>query len=186
MIMKTTRNASLGILLAAAAAILALPTAAWSQALGLKIGVIDTPRLLTESPQGKAVNRRLEDEFAPRKRDLQSKQADFKARQDKLQKDGAVMGADERRNAEEKLQKDGRELERRVNEFQEDVQLKQREEFQKLQVELVNEVRNFAKQKGYDLILTDGVIYASPSMDVTKPILDALDASFKAKTGGKN
>jgi outer membrane protein len=184
--MTTTRRASRGIWLAALAGLLVVPAVAWSQAAALKIGVVDGQRLLKDSPQAKQTLKKLEEEFAPRQKDLVGKQNELKTRADKLQKDGAVMGADERRSTEEKLRNDERDISRRQNEFLEDFNLKRNEELGKLQVELVNEVRTYAKQKGYDVILSDGVIYSSPTMDVTKQILDALEANYKAKTGGKN
>lgn len=39
---------------------------------------------------------------------------------------------------------------------------------------LLEEVQNFAKSNGYDMILADGVLYANPSLDVTGPVLQAL------------
>lgn len=102
------------------AAVVALVTQATAQAQtakALKIGFVNVQRLLIESPQANAANRALESEFAPRQRDLQAKQKAFKDRADKFQKDGAVMGADERRNTENELRKDERDLARQIEEL---------------------------------------------------------------------
>jgi outer membrane protein len=178
------RTALVLSILALAAAL--VPAIGYTQAIGLKIGVVDAQRLLKESPQAKSTIKKLEEEFAPRQKELVAKTNEMKSREEKLQKDGAVMGAEERRNAEEKLRNDERDLSRRQNEFIEDVNLKKNEELGKLQADLVNEVRSFAKQKGYDLIVSDGVLFASPTIDVTKQILDNLEANYKSKAGGKN
>ena len=55
-----------------------------------KIGVVDAQRLLEESPQGKAMLESMRSEFAPRERTLQATQQSLKAKQEKLQKDGAT------------------------------------------------------------------------------------------------
>ena len=89
---------SLSLLLLAASA---LPLqAAQAQT---KIGVVNVARLLQESPQAQAASAALENEFATRRRELEGQQKDLKAREDKLQKDGAVMAAAERSNAEKSL-----------------------------------------------------------------------------------
>lgn len=161
---------------------LLVPGLASAQAApALKIGVVNFARLLQESPQAEATLKALDDEFAPRQRDLVAKQNELKDRQTKLQKDAAVMGAEERRNAESKFREDERELVRRVNAFQEDINVRRNEELGKLQVDLLREVQAFAKQRGYDLIVGDGVLYAGQDLDLTAQILASVQAGFKGK-----
>ncbi len=71
---------------AAAVALTALP--AWAEP---KIGVVDPQKLLLESPQGKAMAEAMRTEFAPRQRTLQAQGQALKAKEEKLQKDGATM-----------------------------------------------------------------------------------------------
>lgn len=148
-------------------------------ASGLKIGVVDARALISASPQAKAMKKKLDEEFGPKQRELLAKQNELKDREAKLQKDAAVMGADERRNAEDKLRNDERDFARRQSEFVEDVKLRQNDELGKLQQELFKEVDAFARQRGYDLIVGDGVLYASQSINITQQILDGLDAANK-------
>ena len=69
-------------------AMLVMPGLAQAQsAKALKVGFVNVQRLLIESPQASAANRALENEFAPRQRDLLAKQKSFKDRADKFQKD---------------------------------------------------------------------------------------------------
>src|SRR5256886_16467407 len=81
-------------LIAVCGALAALP--AWAEP---KIGVVDPQRLLEESPQGKAMLDAMRTEFAPRERTLQAQQQALKAKQDKLQKDGATMTDEQRTRA---------------------------------------------------------------------------------------
>lgn len=165
------------VLVMLAAVGLAVPGVAQAQAAkALKIGFVNVQRLLIESPQANAANRALENEFAPRQRDLLAKQKAFKDRADKFQKDGAVMGADERRNAENDLRRDERELQRQVEELREDLNNRKNEELGKLRVNVLRQIEGFAKQGGYDLIVSDG-LYVSPALDVTAQILQALQGS---------
>jgi outer membrane protein len=157
-----------------AAIILVMPSTGQAQAANaLKIGFVNVQRLLIESPQANAANRALENEFAPRQRDLVAKQKAFKDRADKFQKDGAVMGADERRNAENDLRRDERDLQRQAEELREDLNNRKNEELGKLRIDVLREIEGFAKQGGYDLILSDG-LYVSPALDVTAQVLQGL------------
>lgn len=151
----------------------------------LKIGFVNVGRLLVESPQANAANKALENEFAPRQRDLLAKQKSLKDRADKFQKDAAVMGADERRNAENDLRKDERELARQAEELRDDVNIRRNEAFGKLRVDLLGEVEAYARQNGYDIILSDGVLYITPSIDVTAQVLQALQARFGQGGAGR-
>lgn len=145
----------------------------------LKVGFVNVQRLLIESPQANAANRALENEFAPRQRDLQAKQKAFKDRADKFQKDGAVMGADERRNAENELRKDERELQRQIEELREDLNNRKNEELGKLRINVLRQIEGFAKQGGYDLIVSDA-LYVSPALDVTSQVLQGLQSGSAA------
>ena len=170
---------SLFVLVTVAA--LVMPAISLAQtAKPIKVGFVNVQRLLIESPQANAANRALEGEFAPRQRDLQSKQKAFKDRADKFQKDGAVMGADERRNTENELRKDERDLARQIEELREDLNNRKNEELGKLRIDVLREIESFAKQGGYDLIVSDG-LYVSQALDVTAQVLQAL----QSKTGAQ-
>lgn len=154
--------------------LLVVPAQAQQVPRALKIGYVNVQRLLIEAPQASAANRTLETEFAPRQRDLLAKQNSFKTRAEKFQKDGAVMGADERRNTENDLRRDERELARQLDELREDLNNRKNEELGKLRVELLREVETFARQGNYDLIVSDGLLFVDPGLDVTAQILQAL------------
>jgi len=157
---------------AAGAMLAALP--AWADQ---KIGIVNAPQLMEESPQGKAVMEAMRAEFAPRQRTLQAQEASLKAKQEKLQKDGATMSEDQRQRAEKDLRDGARDFERARGEFQDDISARRNEEMSRLQKTLGDEVRTYAKTQNFDIVLsTEGVVYAAPAYDVTPAILTALQA----------
>ncbi|TLY90281.1 MAG: OmpH family outer membrane protein [Gammaproteobacteria bacterium] len=159
-------------LIAACGALAAVPAGAEP-----KIGVVDPQRLLEESPQGKAMLDAMRTEFAPRERTLQAQQQALKAKQDKLQKDGATMTDEQRTRAEKELRDGARDFERARSEFQDDISARRNEEMSRLQKTLGEEVRSYAKAQSFDVVLsTEGVVYAAPAYDVTPAILTALQA----------
>ena len=150
----------------------------------LRIGVVNIQALMEQAPQTKAAMDALQDEFAPRQREYVAKQKEFEELQAKAQKDVAVMGETERRNAEKDLRDLQREVTRLQNEFREDLNLRQNEELGKLQRSLLQEVQDFAEREGYDLIVGDGVLFASAAVNITNNVLQAIEASFQA-TGAR-
>ncbi len=166
-----------GIALACA---FALPASAQE----LKIGVVNIQALMEQAPQTKSAMDALQEEFAPRQREFMATQKEFEDLQAKAQKDVAVMGETERRNVEKELRDLQREVTRLQNEFREDLNLRQNEELGKLQRSLLKEVQDYALQEGYDLIVGDGVLYASTSVNITDSVLQALETDYQA-TGSR-
>jgi len=146
----------------------------------LKIGVVNIPALMERSPQTRSAMDALQEEFAPRQREFLGKQKEYEDLLAKVQKDVAVMGETERRNAEKNLRDLQREVTRLQNEYREDLNLRQNEELGLLQRALLLEVQNFAAQEGYDLVVGDGVLFASNTVNITEQVLRAVEANFQA------
>ena len=162
-------------LIAAVAAIAMVPAVASAE---VKVGFVNTAKLLEESPQARVAQQALETEFLPRQRELADQQKALQEKEEKLKRDTAVMSEADRAKAERELRDGQRDLARRFNELQEDANLRRNEEFGKVQRSLLQEVQSYARANGYDLIVSDGVLFAAQSVDVTAQVVAAL----KAKT----
>jgi len=91
----------------------------------------------------------------------------------------------ERRNAEMNLRELQREVTRLQNDYREDLNLRQNEEMSALQVSLLQEIQSYAAQEGYDLIVGDGVLYASGAVNITEQVLRAVEANFQATSAAQ-
>jgi outer membrane protein len=140
----------------------------------VKMGVVNFQKLLEEAPQTKTAMAALENEFAPRRRELLTMQNDLKARDEKLQKEGAVMAEADRAKAEKTLRDQQREFSRKAGEFQDDASTRRNEEIGKVQRYLVTEIQGYASAQGYDLVLADGVLFAKGPLDITANVLALL------------
>ena len=149
----------------------------------LKIGVVNIPALMEQAPQTKSAMDALQEEFAPRQREFLAKQKQFEETSAKVQKDVAVMGETERRNAEKELRDLQREVTRLQTEFREDLNLRQNEELGILQRSLLKEVQDYAQQLEFDLIVGDGVLFASSTVNITEDVLRAVEANYLAASG---
>lgn len=166
-------KAGLGVALVCA---FTLPAAAQD----MKIGVVSLPALIERAPQTKIAMDALQEEFAPRQREFMAKQKEFEDLTAKAQKDFAVMGETERRNAEKDLRDLQREVSRLQNEFREDLNLRQNEEYGVLQRAMLKEVQDYAQQEDYDLIVGDGVLFASTAVNITEAVLRVVEANYQA------
>ena len=146
----------------------------------MKIGVVNVPVLMDRAPQAKVAMDALQEEFAPRQREILAKQKEYEELGEKVQRDVAVMGETERRNAENDLRNLQREVTRLQNEFREDLNLRRNEELGSLQRALLQEVQTYAKSAGFDLVVGDGVLYASDAVNITENVLRAMEANFQA------
>ena len=160
--------------LIAALSLAAFATAAVNaQSTNLKVGVVNVALLLEQAPQSQAVNAKLQDEFAPRQRDIVARRTTLQTQQETFQRDAPVMGEEERLNLERQIRDGQRELQRAENEYLEDLNIRRNEELGKLQRSLLQEVQDYARTAQYDLVVAD-VLYFSTGVDITAAVLAAL------------
>jgi outer membrane protein len=158
------------------AAFMAMSAVAWSSAASaeLKIGYVNAVKVIEEAPQGEAALKKLEAEFGPRDKKLVEMQARIKEMEEELSKNTLVLKEADRRALEHKLNIQRRELRRATQEFREDYNLRRNEELAALQKVVQRAIIEVARQERYDLILHEGVLFASGKTDITNKILKKL------------
>jgi outer membrane protein len=161
------------------AAVLALLVSTGLSAAELKIGFVNVAKLLEKAPQAEKAKKELEREFAPRDKKLVAEQKEIKRMEEKLGKDAAVMSDDEKQKLDKEIISRKREAKRLQDEFREDFNLRRNEELTQLQKEIFEAIQSLAKEERYDLLLTDGVVYASDMIDVTGKVERKLEQNFK-------
>ena len=144
-----------------------------------KVGVVNTVQLMEEAPQAKAAQSNIETEFAPREKELVSLQKSVRKLEEKLSRDGAVMSEKESSKLERDILSKRRDLKRSQDEFRDDLNIRKNEVLSKLQRQMYEATVALAKEKKYDVILGQGVVYSSENVDVTDMVLEKLKAQFK-------
>jgi outer membrane protein len=163
--MKTVKGCVLALALAASVC----------TAQELKIGYVNSDRVLREATPAKAAQAKLEAEFGKREKELAELANKLKAASDKLEKEGPTLAESERQRRQRELVEQDREFQRRRREFQEDLNQRKNEELAAV-VERANKViRQIFEQEKYDVILQE-VVFAGPRVDITKKVIDALNA----------
>ncbi|MBL8288155.1 MAG: OmpH family outer membrane protein [Rubrivivax sp.] len=163
------------LLLSLAAAVLLLPAGAALAQEALKIGYVNSERVLREATPAKAAQAKLEAEFGKREKELQELGTRLKAAADRLDKDGPTLTEAERVRRQRELVEQDRDLTRRRREFQEDLNQRRNEELAGV-VERANRViKQLFESEKFDLILQE-VVFAGPRVDITDKVIRALNA----------
>lgn len=157
-----------------AAAMLAA-AATLAQAQELKIGYVNSERILREAQPAKAAQAKLEAEFSKRQKELADLGTRLKAAADKLDKDAPTLSESERTRRQREIVEQDRDFQRKQREFQEDLTQRKNEELAAV-VERANRViKQIFDAEKYDLIVQDAVHW-SARVDITKKVIDALNA----------
>ncbi len=156
----------------ATAMVLAAPAV---QAQELKIGYVNSERVLREANLAKAAQVKLEAEFGKREKDLRDLEAKLRGAAEKLEKDAPTLSEAERGRRQRDIVEQDRDLQRKKREWQEDLTQRKNEELSAV-VEKANKViKQIFETEKYDLILQDA-IHFSARVDITKKVIDALNA----------
>lgn len=145
-----------------------------AMAADYKIGVVAAVRVLEAAPQAEVAKKKLEAEFAGKDKLLLAKQKELKTMEDRAAKDGAIMSETERSRLEREIMEKRRDLKRDSDEFREDVNFRRNEEFAKIQKQIVEAIQTIAAEQKYDLVLGEGVIFASKAVDITDLVIARL------------
>jgi outer membrane protein len=140
----------------------------------LKIGFVNIPQVLEKAPQAEKAKKRLEVKFSPRDKQLVAQQKEIQTMEEKMTKDAAVMSESEKSNLEKEILNKKRDAKRSQQEFSEDFNASRNEELGKLQRHIIEAIREIAKDQNFDLLLTEGVIYANDKIDVTAQVQQKL------------
>ncbi len=166
-------KSSLVKLMLAAAALAGVAFGA--QAQELKIGYVNSDRVLRDAVPAKAAQTKLEAEFSKRDKDLNDLAARLKTAADKLEKDAPTLTETERGRRQRELVEQDREIQRKRREFQEDLNQRKNEELSSV-VERANKViKQIFETEKYDIILQEAV-FAGPKVDITDKVIKALNA----------
>jgi len=151
----------------------------------IKIGFIDTARVLDESPQAEAARKRIEKEFAPRDKEIVDAQKEVVKMEERMSRDGAIMSDSERRKMERDVLTRKRDLKRASEEAREDFNIRRNEEFDKIRRLVRQVIVDIAQKQKFDLILEAGVVYASDQINITTQVVEQLKREAKQTASKK-
>jgi len=151
-----------------------------------RIAYIDVQRVLARSAAGVAAREQLEREKATMQKEMDGKRTELEKLRDELEKKGALLTADARRDKQEQFERKRRDAARLADDFQKELEKREAALLQKVLQDVSGIIERVGKEKNYYLIVEKrgaGVVYAATEADLTDEIIRVYDR--EAGTKGK-
>lgn len=145
-----------------------------SQTAQTSIGFVDIPYLINNAPQALEAERRLETEFAPREEELKLQRADLADVNERMKSQALELTETELAQLDREMRNLERRIKRDEQDFREELNIQKNNEFKKIRIIVLEAIAKFGQANSYDLIVSDGVLYANKQIDVTVKILERL------------
>jgi outer membrane protein len=163
-------------------------SAAPGSATGTKIGVINVRQAIASTAEGKQAGAELQSQFAPRQSELEGLNKQINDLRQRIDAGTGKLSQEELA----RLQRDGevkaRQLQRKQDEYQEDVNAAQADVFDRIGRKMIDVLDNYARGNGYVAILDSSaqntpILFASTNIDVTQDIVRLYDQAYPVKGG---
>ncbi len=140
----------------------------------IKAAYINSAKILQQAPQAIAAVEQMKKEFSDRENAIRKMAKETQDQEANLKKDGAIMSAEQKKRIENEILEKKRKIRFDAQSLKEDVDLRRKQEIQKVRSSITTVIQGYAKKKGYDFIFTEGVALASDKVNITEEILKEL------------
>jgi len=148
-----------------------------------EIVFINQDSLMAKYDYAKDMKKRLEDKGKAAQNDVGGRKQAFQREVAEYQKGANTLSADQRSGTEQRLQREGQDLQTYEQNTSAQLQNEQASETQKLYDKVYQFTKQYAKEKGYKMVLTfqtgnTGLLYADTSVDVTTDVIKRLNDAY--------
>ena len=140
----------------------------------VRIGFVNTDRMLREATPAKAAQTKLEQEFSRREKEIDDAGLTLKTASERFEREAPTMSESQRATRQRQLMDQDREFQRKRREFQEALNARKQEELQQILDRANRVVKQVAEAEKYDVILQEAV-YVNPRLDITEKVIKALN-----------
>jgi outer membrane protein len=145
-----------------------------------EIVYVNSDTLLNRYDYFKDMSKRLQDKGKAANDDVVAKKQAFQSEVGDYQKAASTMSADQRASTEQRLQRKGQEMQAYEQNATAQFQNENASEQSKLYDKIADYTKQYAKEKGYKLVLTYSkanptVLFGDPSLDVTAGVVKGLN-----------
>ncbi|HTW63135.1 MAG TPA: OmpH family outer membrane protein [Bryobacteraceae bacterium] len=156
-----------------------------AQAQQGKFAIINIQGAIISTKEGQKAAAELNAKTQPKKRELEQKQNEINSLQDQLNKGQNTLSESAKNDLYRNIEEKKKNLQRDVEDAQADLEAEQQKLLQQLGQKILAVIERYARDNGYTMVVDVGspntpVIYASPSIDITKDIIALYDKSTAA------
>jgi len=153
---------------------------------GAKVAAINMRAAIANTAEGKQAAAQLETQFLARRKELDDLNKKINDLQQRLTVGATTLSEEEKQRLTLEGQRLARQLERRQNEFQEDLNDAQTDVIARIGRKIVEVLGKYAPSNGYGAVLDDSsqstpVMYASA--DITQEVVKLYDQTYPVKSG---
>lgn len=162
------------------APILALAATLAAQAQQGKFAVINIQGAIISTKDGQKAAAELQTQTAPKKKELEQKQNEINQLQDQLNKGSNTLSETAKNDIYKNIENKKKTLQRDVEDAQADLEAAQQKLLQQLGQKILAVIEKYSRDNGITMVLDVSspqtpVLYASPSVDITKEIIELYD-----------
>jgi outer membrane protein len=161
---------------------LAVATALAANAQGppTKVAVISIQGAIAATKDGQKAIAELDSKAAPKRKELDQKQTDINNLKDQLNKGSNTLSESTKTELYKNIQQKTTSLQRDFEDAQADMDQEQQKILQQLGQKILAVIERYARDNGFAMVVDVSspqtpVMYASPSIDITKEIIDLYD-----------
>ena len=153
-----------------------------------KVGVINVRQAIVTTSEGKQASAELQSQFAARQTELENLNKQITDLRQRLSAGQATLSQDEQARLTRQGELLARQLQRKQDEYQEDVNASQGDVIDKIGRKMIDVLDRYARENGYVAILDSSaqntpILYASNQIDVTQDIIRLYDQAYPLKAG---
>ena len=153
-----------------------------------KIGVINVRQAIVTTSEGKQASSELQSQFAARQTELENLNKQITDLRQRLAAGQSTLSQDEQARLTRQGELLARQLQRKQDEYQEDVNASQGDVIDKIGRKMIDVLDRYARENGYVAILDSSaqntpILYASNQIDVTQDIIRLYDQAYPLKAG---
>lgn len=157
-------------------------------ATGSKIGVINVRQAIVATSEGKLASAELQTQFAARQSELENMNKQIADLRQRLAAGQSTLSQEEQARLTRQGEVLARQLQRKQDEYQEDVNAAQGEVIDKIGRKMIDVLDRYARENGYVAVLDSSaqntpILYASNQIDVTQDIVRLYDTAYPVKAG---
>jgi outer membrane protein len=160
-----------------------------AQAQQGKFAVINIQGAIISTKDGQKAAAELNAKTAPKKRELEQKQNDINSMQDQLNKGSNTLSDSAKNDLYKNIESKKKSLQREVEDAQADLEADQQKLLQQLGQKILAVIEKYSRDNNITMVVDVSspqtpVLYASPSIDITKEIIELYDKNTAASAPG--
>jgi outer membrane protein len=147
-----------------------------------RIAVIAIQQAIVATKDGQKAAAELDAKAGPKKKELDQNQSDITSLQDQLTKGQNTLSEDKKSDLYKNIESKKKSLQRDFEDAQAEMDQEQQKLLQGLGQKMMAVIERYARDNGYVMVVDVSnpqtpVLYASPTIDITKEIIDLYDKS---------